>query len=67
MTAGELLALVQLAVAAHGPDLEVILRVADDDGCTYLGALASVSPECGCTEVLALMLDGYDEPREDER
>ncbi len=40
------------------PEMEVIVRVQDDDGATMVGGLTGLGVESGCTEVDALMLDG---------
>lgn len=39
-------------------EMEVILRVQDDDGGTMVGGLTSLEVDSGCTEALALVFDG---------
>jgi hypothetical protein len=56
VTLGELRA----ALAGHNgdDDVEVLLRVQDDDGGTTVGWLRSLALDPGCTDVVALVLDG---------
>lgn len=51
-------AFLRAALVDVDPDLEVILRVADDEGLTYLGTLTSANVDAGCTDTPAMLLDG---------
>jgi hypothetical protein len=42
-------------------DMEVIVRVQNDDGETMVGGLFTVAVDPGCTEIDALVLDGSTE------
>lgn len=42
-------------------DMEVIVRVQDDDGQTMVGGLFAVDVDAGCTEIDSLVLDGSTE------
>ena len=42
-------------------DMEVLVRVQDDDGETMVGGLFAVDVDPGCTEIDALVLDGSTE------
>lgn len=58
MTAGQL-----RAILVGVPDgMEVVLRIADEEGLTYLSGLDAVAQETGCADTLALMLDGWGDP-----
>jgi hypothetical protein len=56
LTVAEMMA--ELAKLSPDAALEVCLRIADDDSCTLVGGLTSISIDAGCTEVPMLMLDG---------
>lgn len=51
--------LTELAGKAEAtPDMEVIVRVQNDDGETMVGGLFAIDIDPGCTEIDALVLDG---------
>jgi hypothetical protein len=59
LTLGDLRVLVtELLAQGYREDLEVIVRVQDDDGC-FVGGLFSVDVEDNCAGDLAVMLDGH--------
>jgi len=48
-------------MADHELDMEVFVRVRNDDGAITVGGLFAVAVDPGCTEIDALVLDGSTE------
>jgi len=60
MTFRELRARLDEIAATRGgdPDVEVIVRVQDEDGLTMVGGLFALDVDPGCSEIDSLVLDG---------
>ena len=56
MTVRELKALLESAMAVD-PEMEVCVRWIEDD-CTHIGGIRTASPEYGCTDRQAFIVDG---------
>ncbi len=67
MTFGELFAMLGEAINnGADPNMDVIIRAVDTDDTMVVADLKNVSMDAGCSEEIALILDGDCEPASEE-